>query len=624
MKGPVVVGANTNLLSLAEVAILTRGPKFTVRRILCKERFLLEMEKCFVKLRWALKDKGLLDEVDFETMLTDEERKKIDELAEVEEAMTKSVFNHDDLVVDFRKLKATDVKHNTKIVLPGPLTNQQEGELQMRRIAWGKVFDDFVAKFSDEDNVKDDNLTKEEKEGLKSLKQRVKDGSIVICSTDKSSRFAVMSLEEYEEAGRKHTDKDQEIDMDVVKAIEHQLNGHMSMILKIFNVGANWGHEDRVRATKIIHSLSVAPLYLLYKDHKGWTLEMGGAPPSRPVASAGSGQNDHFSENVSQMLEPVANTWKGGMESSSTPDMVSKIKELNDGDLELEDINLSEVDMALDELERRRNEETETIECDTLTSPGLVNVPVEIPQNTAKLELMAADCATKINNLKLRWENENTEACIILDKISAWGWDGRDIKTGLINWLICRTNDQIMEDAWEMVDEFDRLYNGGEIADECEEQLKVVIELLTALVNNKNKEYLCCETDDCDHIYGGRSDEYVDEDDNTFCGESNGEMHEHVHRVGEMREGAHREGEMHEGVHREGEMHDQIQGEGGIEDDTLSNLDKTYQKNINAPVQSINGGHPDGEKRTLSQITTPEGWKNQNPDEGNVMCGPDG
>ena len=99
---------------------------------------------------------------------------------------------------------------------------------------------------------------------MKSLKQRVKDGSIVICSTDKSSRFAVMSLEEYEEAGRKHTVKDQEIDMDVVKAIEHQLNGHMSLILKTFNVGANWGLEDRVWATKIIHSLSVAPLYLLY------------------------------------------------------------------------------------------------------------------------------------------------------------------------------------------------------------------------------------------------------------------------------------------------------------------------------------------------------------------------
>ena len=39
----------------------------------------------------------------------------------------------------------------------------------------------------------------------------------------------------------------------------------------------------------------------------------------------------------------------------------------------------------------------------------------------------------------------------------------------------------------------------------------------------------------------------------------------------------------------------------------LSNIDKTYQKDKNAPVQSINGGHPDGEKRTLSQICGSDG-----------------
>jgi hypothetical protein len=53
-------------------------------------------------------------------------------------------------------------------------------------------------------------------------------------------------------------------------------------------------------------------------------------------------------------------------------------------------------------------------------------------------------------------------------------------------------------------------------------------------------------------------------------------------------------------------------------------FDKTYQKDKNASVQSIHGGHPDGEKRTLSQITILEGWKNQNPDDGIVMSGPDG
>ena len=98
-----------------------------------------------------------------ETLLTDEERAKMEELASIEEAKSKSLF--DDLVVDFRKCRATDIKHNTKIVLPGPLTNQQEAELQMRRIAWGKVFDDFLAKFQDEDKGGEGRIEKFETEG---------------------------------------------------------------------------------------------------------------------------------------------------------------------------------------------------------------------------------------------------------------------------------------------------------------------------------------------------------------------------------------------------------------------------------------------------------------------------
>jgi hypothetical protein len=71
-------------------------------------------------------------------------------------------------------------------------------------------------------------------------------------------------------------------------------------------------------------------------------------------------------------------------------------------------------------------------------------------------------------------------------------------------------------------------------------------------------------------------------------------------------------------------VHVQVQGEGEKNNDNISNVDQTYLKNINAPVQSIQGGHPEGEKRTMSQIADPEGWKNQNPDDGKVICGPDG
>ena len=48
LKGPVLVGGRDIKLSHGERAILTRGPKFTVRRVMNLEGFLVEMHKCFV------------------------------------------------------------------------------------------------------------------------------------------------------------------------------------------------------------------------------------------------------------------------------------------------------------------------------------------------------------------------------------------------------------------------------------------------------------------------------------------------------------------------------------------------------------------------------------------------
>ena len=53
------------------------------------------------------------------------------------------------------------------------------------------------------------NLTQKEKNGMKSLKKRIKDGEIVVTSTDKSSRFAVITKEQYLESGYTHTSKDE-------------------------------------------------------------------------------------------------------------------------------------------------------------------------------------------------------------------------------------------------------------------------------------------------------------------------------------------------------------------------------------------------------------------------------
>merc|ERR1711888_447249 len=148
------------------------------------------------------------------------------------------------------------------------------------------------------------NLTPSQGRGLRKLKKRVKEGELLICETDKSGRFAVVRMETYIAAGRVHTNKDKRVDLEFVKKNQRILNGHTSSFLKIFKVGEDWQHERRHRETKLNQSLGVAPLYLLFKDHKVWD-RTSGPPPTRPVGSATSGMNMHFSELVSHILEPV-------------------------------------------------------------------------------------------------------------------------------------------------------------------------------------------------------------------------------------------------------------------------------------------------------------------------------
>ena len=107
----------------------------------------------------------------------------------------------------------------------------------------------------------------------------------------------------------------------------------------------------RIRNLKLTQSLSVAPLYLLFKDHKGWTLETGTPPPSRPVVSAGSGQNDHLLEIISHILEPIVKMRPNVMEVTSTGDFVSRNDGINKMTIPIKEIDLTEIDAQMDRKE---------------------------------------------------------------------------------------------------------------------------------------------------------------------------------------------------------------------------------------------------------------------------------
>ena len=119
--------------------------------------------------------------------------------------------------------------------------------------------------------------------GYKNLSKMVKDGSVVLCKTDKSKRLALVSKGAYEEMGAVHTRKDEVIDEEKARQFQKQLNGYCRILGKALNIGGTWGHNDRVLDTITSDSCEVPPMYLLIKDHKG--RGENGLIPTRPVVS---------------------------------------------------------------------------------------------------------------------------------------------------------------------------------------------------------------------------------------------------------------------------------------------------------------------------------------------------
>ena len=134
-----------------------------------------------------------------------------------EEARTRQVFNSDEETLDFGRMRATDAKGNTRVILPKPGSVMFEMELEVKRIEWTKVFDDYLAEMTDKDGNQESNLSEDEEEGLVSLKKRVAAGELVVCAMGKSGRFALMTMEDYKFSGSKHTMADREVDLDYVR-----------------------------------------------------------------------------------------------------------------------------------------------------------------------------------------------------------------------------------------------------------------------------------------------------------------------------------------------------------------------------------------------------------------------
>ena len=126
----------------------------------------------------------------------------------------------------------------------------------------------------------------------------------MITSTDKSSRFAVLSREQYLKSGTVHTSKDERVTWSHIKYIQNQVNSHVWWLSRIL------GYSKMTDETRMLKNVSdsgfeVPEMAILVKDHKKWNPESGDPIPSRPIVCGNQGLNTHLSELISELTEPI-------------------------------------------------------------------------------------------------------------------------------------------------------------------------------------------------------------------------------------------------------------------------------------------------------------------------------
>ena len=332
VTGPVVVCREGEDLQLSseEWQLLARGPKYCILRSCKEEDMRVEIETSILKHKW---DEMGREGDESDDNLSEEEKlenERVALLAEEMSAQQRLAYNSSENSWDARGLRVTDYKHNSRVIFPRALPGEKENNLEVMRSELLHHHKEWVAQNCNCRGEQKANLSQNEQAGLKSIQKRVADGSIVILPTDKSGRFAVMSMDTYIEAGMVHIKDDIEVGVNEKKENQKLLNGAVSMLLKIFRVGKDCKHESRWRESMLSSSLETCPLWLLFKDHKNWTSSKGGSPPTRPVMGGNSGMNSHLSEILSWLLEPLADSMMGkSSEVISDEDLKHKIDKLN-------------------------------------------------------------------------------------------------------------------------------------------------------------------------------------------------------------------------------------------------------------------------------------------------------
>ena len=291
-------------LTEIESEALKLHPKYTIFDKVDLTIFEAEVEKSLAKVRWERGDKS------------NGERNKTEKA---------EWYDIEGNTIDLRNMSSTDLPFNSRVFLPYALSENAEMELQMLKMKLRKIAEEYT---ESKKNSRERNITKQQEQGLKRLKERRNDKEIVIYQTDKTSRMAVDDTKNYITSMEKeHINKDPIITKKENRNIENILNAHALCWMRFLKAGEETGDVWRIKMSMKSHHNEPACLYSLRKDHKIEYDNNSEGPPTRPVCDATDGISKRFSYLISNLLQEVC---YGPTVCNSTEEMLASINKLND------------------------------------------------------------------------------------------------------------------------------------------------------------------------------------------------------------------------------------------------------------------------------------------------------
>ena len=227
-----------------------------------------------------------------------EKNKAVEEASEMvcEATVVEKADNPGKESLDFRHLRATELKNNKRVILQQPGDETEE----IRRSNLKSELRKVVMKYRHENcdkfgNVSDNNLSKTKLKTMKNLKTRINKEGLICSQTDKTGKLTLDTLENVTKKMEKHVKDDKVIDVKKVKTLENRLNSHMEWWVRILQPGKHNNQTRRVKSNLITKDNQIPVLRGTSKDHKKAVDEKIG-PDLRPIMGAIVGPNIGLSE----------------------------------------------------------------------------------------------------------------------------------------------------------------------------------------------------------------------------------------------------------------------------------------------------------------------------------------